>query len=345
MSSNIDDSDSKGDESLESDLLTNAYKFSFEMAAYILEHGKSVSFGKHISIDQAPFRTTSINVFHLRGTEIEKIETLNENDAEVKTVFTERLAIAGLNAPLPTPYGELIFRRSHERDEAMASFINVFNSRLLGISYQTSKRRYISLQDHSGDNCLFVRNLAALCGENLRRMNRRFSRVALLFWTKEKSAAGLESLITALFGFKVRVQQFCTTWADIDEDNRLLYGKKRLGINVGLGTKAAVSNLGVTIELNQEFEKVYKLLDWKKEERSKNQIDPLEQLRCIIRKYIGDFYVYRLSVRPYSVPQMHIGSKKDGSGHRAILGRTAWISTYGILKNSEGNVLSPALVS
>lgn len=311
--------------SLESDLLTNAYKFSFEMAAYILEHGKSVSFGKHISMDQAPFQTSSLNVFHLRGTEIERIETVDG----IQTVFVERLAIAGLNAPLPTPYGELIFRRSHERDQAMASFVNVFNSRILGISYQVSKRRYLSLQDHSGDNCLFVRNLAALCGEDLCRMNRRFSRVSLLFWTKEKSAAGLESLITALFGFETHVQQFCTVWTDVDEDNRLWTGKKRLGVDAGLGTRAAVSNLGVTIELSQEFEKVYELLDLceneEDKEDSKNRKNLLSELRYVIQKYIGDFYICKITVRPYFAPLMHIGSKRDESGYRAILGRTAWM--------------------
>lgn len=347
-SKNFSQIESLPENSLEFDLLQNAYKFSFEMAAYILEHGKPVSFGKHINVTQAPFRTFSINAFHLRGTEIEKIETIDG----VRTIFVERLALSGLNAPLPTPYGELIFRRTHEQDDAMASFVNVFNSRILGISYQVSKRLHINLQDHGGDNCLFMRNLAALCGEDLRKMNRRFSRVSMLFWNKEKSAAGLESLLKALFGFEVKVLQFCTTWTNVGEDNRLLSGKKRLGINMGLGTRAAVSNLGVHIELQQEFDKVCELLNSKEEisvvegeggesgEKEKLRKEGengdlkniLSQVRFVIQKYIGDFYIYKLKVRPYSALPMRIGSKIEEGGEggkraaiAAVLGRTAWM--------------------
>lgn len=329
-------------ESLESDLLKNACAYSFEMAAYILEHGKPISFGKHINVAQAPFNTTSLNVFHLRGTEIEKIETVDG----IRTVFIERLALSGLNAPLPTPYGELIFQRTHEQDDAMASFINVFNSRLLGISYQISKRRHLNLQDHSGDNCLFVRNLAALCGEDLYKMDRRFSRVSSLFWNKEKSASGLESLIKSLFGFDTHVLQFRRIWTAIGEDNRLLSGRKHLGINAGLGMTAIVSNLGITIELKQKFDKVYELLAsnlYEHHEKSAgnaeqgNQqnfsINPpkrglLQQLYYIIQKYIGDFYIYKLKVRPYFAPAMRVISERSGgSGYKSILGRTAWLSS------------------
>lgn len=301
--------------SLEDDLKKNAYRFSFEMAAYTLEYGSNVSFGKNIAVNQAPFKTISINSFYLRGTEIEKVENIEG----MKTIFIERLAITGLNAPLPTPYGELIQRRTREQDTAMASFVNVFNSRLLGISYQISKRRYLNLQNHKDSNCMFVRSIAAFCGENFQKMSRRLSRISQLLWTKEKSASGLESIITALFGFKTKVDQFQMSWTDIAENNRLNKNQIRLGINSGLGTRAAVANLEIKINLTHpSFEKIYQFL-CSSEEKSE-----LNQLKYVVKKYIGDFCGYRIAVTPQTVFPLCLSTQKS---NKSLLGRSTWLPT------------------
>ncbi len=301
--------------SLNEDLEQNACHFSFEMAAYILEHGSDISFGKDIAVNQAPFKTISINSFYLRGTEIEKIKNVDG----WKTIFIERLAITGLNAPLPTPYGELILRRTREQDTAMASFINVFNSRLLGISYQISKRRYLNLQKHKNRNCMFVRTLAAFCGEDFEKMNRRLSRISHLLWMKEKSASGLESLITALFGFHTEVEQFQTIWTDICENNRLNRNTLKLGINSGLGTKASVADFGIKINLTHpNFEKICSLLENSEEKSTENE---LHQLKYIVHKYIGDFCNCRVAVVPQNVPHLRLGIAE-----KCRLGRTTWLT-------------------
>ncbi len=301
--------------SLEDDLEQNAYRFSFEMAAYTLEYGSDVSFGKNIAVNQAPFKTISINSFYLRGTEIEKVETIEGK----KTIFIERLAITGLNAPLPTPYGELIQRRTREQDTAMAAFVNVFNSRLLGISYQISKRRYLNLQNHKSNNCMFVRSIAAFCGEDFQKMNRRLSRISQLLWRKEKSASGLESVITALFGFKTKVNQFQIAWTDIAENNRLDKDKIRLGINSGLGTKAAVANLEIRINLtHHNFDKIYQFFC------SPEEKNELSQLKYIVKKYVGDFYICYAAVTPKTVPPLYLSSRKS---YKPILGRSSWLPT------------------
>lgn len=299
---------------LNEDLEQNACRFSFEMAAYILEHGSDISFGKDIAVNQAPFKTVSINSFYLRGTEIEKIKNIDG----WRTIFIERLAITGLNAPLPTPYGELILRRTREQDTAMASFINVFNSRLLGISYQISKRRYLNLQNHKDKNCMFVRTVAAFCGEDFEKMNRRFSRVSHLLWMKEKSASGLGALITALFGFHTKIGQFQTMWTDICENNRLDKNNLKLGINSGLGRKASVSNFGIKMELTHpNFDKIYELLEDTAGESSESE---LRQMKYIVRKYAGDFCSCRVAVMPQNAPLLRLGTAEKRS-----LGRTTWI--------------------
>jgi predicted component of type VI protein secretion system len=287
--------------SLNDELLRRPKQFSFETAAYILEWGSPVSFGKEINISESPFKTVSINSFHLRGTEIEKI--LRENDCY--TIYIERLSISGLNAPLPTPYAELIFRRAQEKDSAISEFINTFNTRLLGISYQISKRRYLNLQRHD-KNCLLLRTVAAFSGESPMAADRRTARLSYLFWTKEKSAAGLEVLISSFLRFTVKVKEIQTFWAERSDIRRL--GNMKLGKNSELGTKLSVSSFGVEIDLtHDDYRKIFQLLS---DEKYSNE------LKKLICRYLGIFFRCTLNLTPKNIPPLKLG--------QTSLGRKSW---------------------
>ncbi|MDR2781219.1 MAG: type VI secretion system baseplate subunit TssG [Holosporaceae bacterium] len=277
--------------SLNDELLRLPKQFSFEMAAYILEYGSQISFGKETNISDSPFKTVSINSFHMRGTEIEKISRENDNNV----IYIERLAISGLNAPLPTPYAELIFRRAQEKDNAMGDFINAFNMRLLGISYQISKRRYLNLQRHD-KNCLLLRTIAAFFGEPPLEMDRRMSRLFYLFWTKEKSAAGLEAIISSFLQFTTKVREIQTFWTDRWDVHRL--GNMKLGVNSELGTRVSVSSFGVEIDLtHSDYREIFQLLTDQKR---------LDELKKIIHKYLGDFFRCTLCLTPQNVPSLEL---------------------------------------
>ncbi|MDR0581044.1 MAG: type VI secretion system baseplate subunit TssG [Holosporaceae bacterium] len=288
--------------SLKEELLCNPRQFSFEIAAYVLEFGSQTSFGKEANLADAPFQTKSVNSFHLRGTEIEKIVV--EDNRPV--IYTERLSISGLNAPLPTPYAELIFRRDREQDAAIGNFINSFNARLLGISYQISRRRYLSLQRHD-KACLLLKTIAAFSGESFEMADRRTSRLSYLFWTKEKSAAGLESVIHSFLQFTVKVIEIKPFW--IDRKGIQPLGQVTLSGNAELGKKLSMSSFGVEINLtHDDYNRIFQLLVNEKF---------LRDLKHIIRKYLGDFFHCALSLTPKSVPPLEIG--------KALLGKTAWI--------------------
>jgi predicted component of type VI protein secretion system len=289
--------------SLNDELLRYPKRFSFETAAHILEFGSPVSFGKETNIADAPFKTVNINSFHLRGTEIEKIFQING----VPVIYIERLSISGLNAPLPTPYAELIYRRTQEQDFAVGDFLNMFNARLLGVSYQISKRRYLSLQ-RCDDSCLTLKTIAAFLGESSKTFDRRMSRLAYLFWTKEKSAAGLEAVISSFFKFTTKVREIRTFWANDRREIRKL-GDMKLGSNAELGTKLSVSSFGVEINLtHKDYNKIFQALIDKKY---------LDDLKRLIQKYLGDFFCCELSITPQNVPPLKMGN--------VMLGKTSWI--------------------
>ena len=286
--------------SLNEDLLKNPRKYSFEMTAKILSWHSTYDYGKEISVHNAPLKTVSINSFHLRGSEIEKI--LSEGDKKV--VYIERLSLAGLNAPLPTPYAEMIYNCNVAKDYSFGKFINTFNARILGIAYQVSKKRFVSLQANKKRDYMIIRTLANFFGES--SIDRKYARLAYLFWTKEKSAAGLESVIKYLYPLDVKIEQFTPTRIPNNNYNRL--GHIRLGIDSDLGSHFTVVNLGITIHLSGDDHTILKLI---------SRRDKREEIKRVIEKYLGNFIKFEVFVKPSKVSSLKM---KNGLGH------TTWLS-------------------
>lgn len=285
--------------SLEEDLLKYPKRYSFEMTAKILCWNSNQDYGKEISFYDAPIKTISINSFHLRATEIEKI---TEEEGK-KAVHIERLSLAGLNAPLPTPYAEIVHNRTVSKDFSFGRFLNVFNARILGISYQVSKKRFIALQANSKQDYMVIRTLASLFGES--NIDRKYARLAYLFWTKEKSAAGLESIIKYLYPVNVHVEQFAPMRILNDRGNRL--GKAILGQNAELGKYITVVNFAIKVHMSGSSKEIFTFL---------TKRDKREELKSLIKKYLSEFIKFGVYVKPNTVPPLKMGR---------LLGRTTWI--------------------
>ena len=289
---------------LNNELLKHGGKFSFETAAYILGHYSKVHFGHEISIVDAPFKTLSLYEFHIKGNEIEKIT----QDNNTKVIHISRLPLAGLNAPLPTPYSELIMRRSLEQDQALGAFVNMFNTRILGISYRISSKRYIALQNHNNGNCPLVCSIANFIGaSDPGNSPRKFSRLAYLFWTKERSAVGLETLITYCTQLETHVVELQPQWMPFKESQPL--GKTHLKKNSYLGTKVSTVNYSIKIQLS------HKNYDYLMQFVFNEQLQ--SELKHLIVRYLGKCYTYQIDLRPKNLPPLTIGSAK--------LGQNSWL--------------------
>ncbi|MDR3155500.1 MAG: type VI secretion system baseplate subunit TssG [Holosporaceae bacterium] len=314
--------------SLKERLYANAKPYSFEMAAYILETGAPVSFGKEIRLLDAPFRTVSINSFHLRATEIEKLSVADG----IATIHVERLSLAGINAPLPTPYADLIFKRTMAKDFAISSFVNMFNMRLLGIAYQISKKNYLCLQRFRDANFnMLVKTIGAFLGNDAQISGPQFSRLSYLFWTKTKSAAGLEAIIRSMFPFAIEVHQFKTYFVKRHNIARMYScNELQLGISSELGTQIPLSAFRFEIILrSDDYKNVVKFSTSKKH---------ISDLKLMIEKYLGEFFRYTIKIIPQTVPPLRLGyfdsfDKKSTKNHQesselveCLLGKTSWIS-------------------
>lgn len=273
--------------SVKEELFRSPRQFSFEMVAYILNCNVSISFGREISVESAAFKTMSIIAFHLRGTEIEKIE-----DGVQPIVFLSRLALAGLNAPLPTPYADLAIRRAHERDYAISAFFNIFNSRLLGISYRISQRRYFTLQQNRWP---MQDSVSKFFGE--KRISRKLTRLAYLFWSKERSAEGLRILIEGYFHLKAQVCSLYDYW-EVRQGISLL-GNNYLNENAYLGTRVSLRSFGVKICITHDNRSL--VFDFISNSAAINE------LKFLARKYLGPLIICRLEFYPSVALELKFG--------------------------------------
>lgn len=289
--------------SIADELFAHSKQFSFEMASYILSSRSRMSFGKEMDVAIAPFTTKSLNSFHLRATEIDSIAQVNGKPV----VYIERLSLAGLNAPLPTPYAEMIFYRRLAQDFAVGEFVNTLNMRLLGVSYQISRRRYLSLQDHK-TNCPFVNTLGAFFGSESAEIQRKFSRLSFVFWNKERSADGLRVIIEAVLGVDAKVHQFQVR--NVQRKHVVGLGKMRLGRNSELGRYACMCDRGVKIEITHpQYKRIEDLIFDRRY---------TDELRMLIDQYLGRLISYEIFAIPQNVHRQTLGT-------RLMLGKNTWM--------------------
>lgn len=283
--------------SVKDELFQHAKQFSFEMAVYILDCHTSVSFGTETSITKASIRTVSVIAFHLRATEIEEIRTLDK-----PAIYVSRLALAGLNAPLPTPYAARAVRQYHDGDHAMSAFLNVFNSRLLGISYRVSQRRYFALQQKN--RWMMLKCIANFLGEQ--NISKQMTHLAYLFWTSGHTIEGLRILIEGYFRLKTKIQTISEHWEPLQDVVPL--GANRLGHSAYLGKQASLKRFCIKIYITHDDPKIiFGLL---------SDTAAFSHLTDLIRKYIGPLIVCKIEIVPPVAPDLKF---------QCSLGRNSWL--------------------
>lgn len=265
--------------SVREEMLKFPKQFSFEMAIYVFGYNSKISYGTEALISDSPVKTISMVSYKLRATEIEKI-----NETDRITIFTNKLALAGLNAPLPTPYSELIIQRFHERDYAISAFLNIFNSKLLGVAYRISQRRHIALQ-RKGNRPL-LKCVSNFFGAS--NTPQKMTRLSYLFWSRNRTLEGLRIILEEYFKFKVKIDPLSELWSN-HHDIKLL-GKNRLSENAYLGRQANIKSFCIKIHITHDNpDVIYSLL-------SNDTL--LNDVKLLITKYLGSLITCKLEIIP-----------------------------------------------
>ncbi|MDR1597542.1 MAG: type VI secretion system baseplate subunit TssG [Holosporales bacterium] len=156
------------------------------------------------------FRST---VRHARpGTALDRVEIRRLSDATFQPVlWVNFIGVAGIQGPLPTIYTDRAFRNIRNKDYALASFLDVFNHRVVHISYDM----YKWIPGHSmappgasalGDVILALAGIApggARYNPAAHSANEQsslyFITYKTLFWKRIRSASALKQMLINFF--------------------------------------------------------------------------------------------------------------------------------------------------
>lgn len=191
--------------------------------------------------------------------------------------------IAGIQGPLPLIYTERIFRNLRAHDSAAAAFLDIFNHRIIQLSY-TSQRwlpGFAPIRPEESPLGLMIQGMNGLepvrgfgacprspTGEHLPERSRAqetLTRVILtyktLFWKKIRSSAALQQALSHFFGVRVEIRPLRGTFLKLDTPTRLgpLRGQCcTLGHDTLLGDRLWKQGHGIDIILHDLSPALYK---------------------------------------------------------------------------------------
>ena len=318
---------------LEELLFEEGYRFEFYQAVRLIERlherfasdeEKCVSAAEGSEPNKEAVRFKSNADFNFPAGEIREIrKAASEHPSEMTVNF---MGLAGHLGPLPAPYTELIRDRVRERDTALRDFLDIFNHRLISLMYRARKVYRIGFDLHSPEKSRFAGYLFSLMGLGTKGLRGRMKvrdrallSYAELMAQQPRSMAGLEAILSGYFNVRVKGNQLCGQWYDIDEDQLSRIGSsgqnRGLGIDMVIGTRIWDQQGKFEIEIGPiTYEQLYDFLP--------NVGTAYEALCELTRFYVnGEFeFDFLLIVEKGEDIEPRLGRPKG-----PILGRTSWL--------------------
>ena len=231
--------------------------------------------------------------------------------------------VAGVQGPLPLPYTEKVLDQLKNKDDTFAEFLNIFNHRLLSISYRIRKKYWVGLdykQPHKTklSNALF--SLIGLqTGELKKRLNipdRALLYYAGLLWQRPRSIKGCEAILKHYFGVNVEISPFQGKWRPMEKSQYTHIGfsgkHQVLGESAALGTKAWDPQGYLEIKMGPlKFDQFQGFL---------KKGEPYKILCELLRFYLGTTREFRVNL---SLEGQEVSKTALGKGSN--LGWTTWI--------------------
>jgi type VI secretion system protein ImpH len=172
------------------------------------------------------------------------VESVKESSGGGLTVLSNILGLYGTCSPLPTFYTEDLLEESDDETHPVRDLIDVVNHRLYELLYAAWKKyKTMHRMIEEGDTGVLQR-FFCLTGMEEKALSREFDqpirllRYAGLFGMNSRSASGLETLLTDMYGhIPFSILQMVERKAVIPEDQRSC-----LGFNVSLGVNSVLGD-------------------------------------------------------------------------------------------------------
>lgn len=253
------------------------------------------------------------------------------------------MGLAGNEGPLPQPYSEMVLQRSKpagahqlhrpapgQADDDARDFLDIFNHRLLSYFYRGRRKHSIALGAESRlRTALLERMLFQLIGynEGVRQQGgshphpqvdpRCLLRYAGMLAGRNRSMAGLETMLADAFGATVRGSQQHGCWLPIDPAFQSVLGARgkncRLGRQTVLGRRAWDGRGKIMLEIGPLALDAYQAL----------LPDGVEHARLV---FMTRFYLREdVDVEVALTLAPDAPAPSAGEGGLGVLSRTAWL--------------------
>ncbi|MDE3136169.1 MAG: type VI secretion system baseplate subunit TssG [Acidobacteriota bacterium] len=150
------------------------------------------------------------------ASQVHDLDWPEEGPAEMKVNF---MGLTGPMGVLPYTYSELILERLRAKDDTLASFLDIFNHRMISFFYRAWEKYRFPVTYALGDDDLFTHHLRDLVGLGTSGLEERQAvpDEALLHYTgllamHARSAAALEGILSDYFEVPVEVEEFVGAW-------------------------------------------------------------------------------------------------------------------------------------
>lgn len=307
-------------------LFSKPYEFEFRQAARLLHklYPNFEPLGLGSSPDQEIAAITSSIQLAPSPSDLFSLEVMSVDRPPLMTV--NFAGIAGHNGPLPDTYTELILERLSRQDYAFKDFLDVFNHRLVGLSFRIAAKFQFLISYHTLETQPITQIFYAIAGFNQSRQAyyqrypvppRAYLRYAGYFWRQARSTVGLRIILQDYFRIPFEIEEFVGMWLSIDEDQVTIIGSERaqngqLGVSACLGDKSWVQSKKIRIHAQAlDYDTFIDLL-------------PNGLLHQKVAQFIASYlpnhmrYSFQLKVRPDASQPARL----DGSSQ---LGWTSWM--------------------
>ena len=268
------------------------------------------------------------------------LESVQAGPGGVPKVLVNFFGLLGPNGPLPIHLTEYARERErHFNDRTIASFINVFNHRLLSFFFRAwaASRKSVDLDRPDEQNyAVYIGSLFGIGLESLQ------DRDAVPDWAKlyfsgrlscqTRNAEGLEAILEEYFDIPTEVQTFSGRWMDVPPDSLCQLGASpetgSLGLTTIVGSRIWDCQLSFRLKLGP-----MSLADY---ERMLPSGAAFQRLKYWILNYCGDHFFWdaQFILRAAEAPDVVLG--KSGR-----LGWTTWLKTKPLPRDADDLILNP----
>lgn len=236
------------------------------------------------------------------------------------------LGLHGPNGPMPLCITEYVHDRLHNcRDETLASFLDIFNHRMICLFYRAwaCTQQTASYDRQAQDR--FASYVGSLFGIGVDSFRNRdaIADGAKLHYSgqlvcQNRNAEGLRKILQSYFELTVEIEEFVGQWIELPEEYRCR-----------LGRSVQSSKLGSTLvvgkrfwECQQKFRIKFGPMGFKDYQRLLPGGDSVRRIAAWVRNYVGDEFGWELQLilRREEVPEIRLGETGQ-------LGWSTWLGS------------------